>query len=217
MTGEALELRIGTSPSGRRMQIKTPWPLSHTRESVDGSGATEGILAAGWEQVAVLTRAMNGNARLFVLEPKPGGFVVSVEFAGFFVRGKFITAQTINNSKHALELWEAYEPQGTGARHEPLGKLLVEAFMESSKLLRPCEPGLPDGVWRVEVKNEDGTRTVHPILFDRVNNGGVRARLDMECGGYAGWYAGNEDAAVWSLYAHGMLPGLRRILEPGDT
>lgn len=99
--GAELAARVGSAP-GVSFRVKGA--------SVDGEKVgdlRDGKIPPGWSSIGVLV-SKGQKARFFRLEPSPDADEVALE--GFYLRGPFKVAETINNARRAGEAFKSFGP-----------------------------------------------------------------------------------------------------------
>jgi hypothetical protein len=117
---------------------------------------TEGMIAAGWDRIAVQTR--NGEGlRLFELEP--GDDQNKLVFHGFHVRGLFRVATTVNGSQEAEDKFDApIDPVLTLAQAR---KRIQRDPLRVTLTIANTEPAM-DAPWVRRVRLKGAWLYVHP-------------------------------------------------------
>ena len=94
------QLRLRTDPGGNQPdETDKSTPTSQSRTIYNGT-------VERWRRAAVFAAGGRGKARFFELEPSTQQ--ESVEFQGFYVRGKFRITRKLNNAKEARKAWESF-------------------------------------------------------------------------------------------------------------
>jgi len=99
-----VEFVVGNA-DGKSFRIRYPKELAAVER--EGPNLHKGILRDGWKRIAIIVGG-GGDDRVWILEPHDGAEHV-IEHGPFYIRGRFVEVERINNARDARAVWKAFE------------------------------------------------------------------------------------------------------------